>query len=57
METVMGGPPEPFPDRYRDGSPIEMPRLAVPQVLIVGRDNDRAESTAQRLEPRRFARR
>ena len=39
MAKVMGGSPADVPAHYRDGSPIEMPALQVPQVLIVGRDD------------------
>ena len=36
MARVMGGSPEEVPDTYRHGSPIEMPALGIPQILIYG---------------------
>ena len=39
IERLMGGPPAAVPDRYAQGSPIEMLPLGVRQVLIVGVDD------------------
>lgn len=39
---VMGGKPERVPDNYRQGSPVEMLPLRIPQHLIVGLKDDPA---------------
>ncbi|MFQ5790816.1 MAG: alpha/beta hydrolase family protein [Acidobacteriota bacterium] len=36
IDKLMGGSPEEVPDRYRQGSPIEMIPLGVPQILVNG---------------------
>ncbi len=36
MDSVMGGSPEQFPERYRDVSPAMLLPIPVPQILLVG---------------------
>ena len=37
VTQLMGGPPEERPDRYRDGSPIELLPTGLPQEVFAGR--------------------
>ncbi|HXG57113.1 MAG TPA: alpha/beta hydrolase [Vicinamibacterales bacterium] len=39
VEKLMGGGPDALPDRYAQGSPVELLPLGVPQVLIVGAED------------------
>lgn len=40
VHGLMGGSPEQFPDRYRDGNPGDLLPLEAPQVLIQGTEDD-----------------
>ena len=36
IDTLMGGAPDAYPDRYRHASPMQLTPVSVPQVLIIG---------------------
>ncbi len=48
VDSLMGGGPTEFPERYRAGSPPELPPMAVPQILINGLRDPFWSSVAKR---------